>query len=175
MDYETRIGERTATVSATVLDEDGRIEMAVDGEAASLQLRVVAPHHLHVGQAGGASSSFVVRTDAGTWVWSKGRARFVEDGTQRRATRSAGGGIGKDVTPPMPAVVVDVLVKAGDEVDKGAPLVVVAAMKMETTLVAPHAGTVSAVNTAVGAKVNPGDILVEIDARPEDDEAESAE
>jgi biotin carboxyl carrier protein len=33
---------------------------------------------------------------------------------------------------------------------------------MELTLVAPHAGTVTAIRTDVGAKVNPGEVLVEI-------------
>ena len=72
----------------------------------------------------------------------------------------------------MPAVVQDVLVAVGDEVEKGQKLVVVSAMKMESTLVAPYAGTVAAVNTEVGAKANPGDVLVEIEAADEggDDE-----
>ena len=69
----------------------------------------------------------------------------------------------------MPAVVQNVLVEVDQVVDKGQPLVVVSAMKMESTLVAPYPGTVAAVNTEVGAKVNPGDILVEIEAAPEGD------
>ncbi|MCU0578664.1 MAG: hypothetical protein MUF69_03870, partial [Desulfobacterota bacterium] len=68
-----------------------------------------------------------------------------------------------EVTPPMPAVVVRLLVREGEMVVKGQGLVVVSAMKMETTLKAPMDGVVRKINTALQAKVMPGDRLVEID------------
>jgi 3-methylcrotonyl-CoA carboxylase alpha subunit len=67
-----------------------------------------------------------------------------------------------EVTPPMPAVVVKINVSTGDAVTEGQPVVVVSAMKMETTLYAPFDGVVTGVNTAEGDKVMPGDILVDI-------------
>lgn len=70
---------------------------------------------------------------------------------------------GESITPPMPALVVKVLVKENDTVDTGDPVVIISAMKLETTLKAPHAGKVVSVNTAEGKKVMPGDILVDID------------
>ena len=62
----------------------------------------------------------------------------------------------------MPAVVVRILIQEGDQVEKGQGLVVVSAMKMETTLCAPLAGEVTAIHTSVEEKVAPGEILVEI-------------
>jgi 3-methylcrotonyl-CoA carboxylase alpha subunit len=62
----------------------------------------------------------------------------------------------------MPAVVVSVFAKEGASVVKGDKLVVVSAMKMETTLKAPYDGMIIKVNTAEGEKVNPGEILVDI-------------
>ena len=67
-----------------------------------------------------------------------------------------------EVTPPMPAVVVRINVRVGDAVAEGQPVVVVSAMKMETTLYAPFDGLVTGVNVAEGDKVMPGDILVDI-------------
>ena len=67
-----------------------------------------------------------------------------------------------EVTPPMPAVVVRLLVQEGEAVVKGQGLVVVSAMKMETTLKAPVDGVVKKINTGLQAKVMPGDRLVEI-------------
>jgi len=55
-----------------------------------------------------------------------------------------------------------VMAEVGQQVAKDDGLVVVSAMKMEFTLTAPYAGEVTAVNTKVGDKANPGDILVEI-------------
>ena len=56
----------------------------------------------------------------------------------------------------MPGRVLAVLVKAGDEVAKGAPLVVLEAMKMEQTITAPLAGKVDRVLCEVGEQVREG-------------------
>ena len=63
----------------------------------------------------------------------------------------------------MPSVVVRIMVEEGDLVKKGQGLIVVTAMKMETTLVAPSDGRVIKINTSIDAKVAPGDILVEVE------------
>jgi acetyl-CoA carboxylase biotin carboxylase subunit len=67
------------------------------------------------------------------------------------------------VTPPMPSVVVAVLVEAGRAVSRGEPLVVVSAMKTESQLTSPLAGRVRSVSTRVGARVRPGDVLVQVE------------
>jgi len=54
-------------------------------------------------------------------------------------------------------------VKAGDNVAKGAPLMILEAMKMEHTIVAPAAGVVAAVNFRPGDRVKEGADLVDID------------
>ena len=64
---------------------------------------------------------------------------------------------------PMPGRVVQLMVCVGDEVAKGAPLVVLEAMKMEQTLSAADAGTVTAVRCAVGEVVDAGAVLVEVE------------
>ena len=71
--------------------------------------------------------------------------------------------IPQDITPPMPAVVVRILVSEGDTVKQGQSVIVVESMKMETTLTAPFSGKVRTVNVAQGDKVMPGQILIDID------------
>jgi len=56
----------------------------------------------------------------------------------------------------MPGRVLAVLVKAGDEVARGAPLVVLEAMKMEQTITAPSAGKIDRVLCEVGEQVREG-------------------
>jgi 3-methylcrotonyl-CoA carboxylase alpha subunit len=70
---------------------------------------------------------------------------------------------GGHLMAPMSGTVVAVLVKTGDEVAKGAPLVILEAMKMEHTIVAPAAGVVTAVNFGAGDRVTEGADLVDID------------
>ena len=57
---------------------------------------------------------------------------------------------------PMPGVVLRILVKAGDVVSKGAPLLILEAMKMEHPITAPRDGTIAAVNCVEGELVQPG-------------------
>ncbi|VXC87289.1 Pyruvate carboxylase subunit B [Pseudomonas sp. 8Z] len=83
----------------------------------------------------------------------------------------AGGASGKrkqagapgDVSTTMPGNIVDVLVKEGDVVKAGQAVLITEAMKMETEVQAPIAGTVKAVHVAKGDRVNPGEVLVEIE------------
>ncbi len=81
--------------------------------------------------------------------------------TRRRAV--AAHGAAKNVTPPMPGVVIKVLVGVGDRVEKGQGVIVVSAMKMETTLASPRSGIVTRINTCVEAQVKPGDVLIEVE------------
>ncbi|MNZ55883.1 2-oxoglutarate carboxylase large subunit [compost metagenome] len=84
---------------------------------------------------------------------------FVAGGTSKRKQASAPG----HVTTTMPGNIVDVLVKEGDSVKAGQAVLITEAMKMETEVQAGIAGTVKAINVAKGDRVNPGEILIEIE------------
>jgi len=86
-----------------------------------------------------------------------------ETGEAARAAGRGGGGSGL-VTAPMPGKVIAVLVAVGDVVEAGQPLVLVEAMKMETTLAAEIAGRVQKVGATPGQLVEAGQVLVEISA-----------
>lgn len=64
------------------------------------------------------------------------------------------------LTAPMPGLVVAVTAAAGQAVIKGAPLVVVEAMKMEHAVTAPRDGRIRAVKVAIGDPVAAGAELV---------------
>ncbi len=67
-----------------------------------------------------------------------------------------------DVTTNMPGNIVAVLVKEGDVVKAGQPVLVTEAMKMEAEIQAPVGGKVSAIHVKKGDRVTPGEVLVEI-------------
>jgi pyruvate carboxylase subunit B len=67
------------------------------------------------------------------------------------------------VTTSMPGTIIDVLVVTGEKVEAGTPLLVTEAMKMETEIQAPVAGTVTAIHVAKGESVNPDETLIEIE------------
>jgi 3-methylcrotonyl-CoA carboxylase alpha subunit len=61
---------------------------------------------------------------------------------------------------PMPGLVLKVLVEPGSEVEKGAQLVILEAMKMEHAIVAPRDGVIATVNCREGEMVQAGVDLV---------------
>jgi 3-methylcrotonyl-CoA carboxylase alpha subunit len=63
----------------------------------------------------------------------------------------------------MPGAVLKIFVAKGDVVSKGAPLLILEAMKMEHQIVAPRDGRVRAVNCAEGELVQPGIDLIDFE------------
>ncbi len=63
----------------------------------------------------------------------------------------------------MPGRVIAQSVQPGERVEKGAPLMVLEAMKMECTIHAPVAGKVGAFHFAVGDQVTEGAELLRFD------------
>ena len=77
----------------------------------------------------------------------------------------AGGGT---LAAPMPGKIVAVMVKPGQKVDKGTPLVVLEAMKMEHTIAAPADGVVKEIHYAPGEQVLEGAELIAFEALESD-------
>ena len=71
---------------------------------------------------------------------------------------------GGRLTAPMPGKIVAVLVAAGDTVEKGKPLLIMEAMKMEHTIAAPHDGKVQELLYAIGDQVAEGAQLLAFEA-----------
>jgi 3-methylcrotonyl-CoA carboxylase alpha subunit len=64
---------------------------------------------------------------------------------------------------PMPGKVLQVLVAPGAQVAKGAPLMILEAMKMEHTIAAPHDGRVGAIHFQAGEQVDEGAELLKLE------------
>ncbi|MBI3724093.1 biotin/lipoyl-binding protein, partial [bacterium] len=99
--------------------------------------------------------------DGEIWVSIGGRVARLSRRDERRARSHASHDTALEV--PMPGTCRDVLVRAGDRVEKGALLVIVEAMKMEHEVRSPRAGVVKAVHAKKGEAVSPGTPLVEIE------------
>ncbi len=69
---------------------------------------------------------------------------------------------GTQLKAPMPGRVVRVVVSEGQEVLRGAPVVIVEAMKMENEMYAPVDGKVAKVHVREGMTVDAGQLLVEM-------------
>ena len=69
---------------------------------------------------------------------------------------------GETVTAPMPGNILKILVKVGDSVTFEQPLVILEAMKMENELVAPKAGTVTAIHVTEGTSIDVGKPIITV-------------
>ncbi|MGH2712450.1 MAG: biotin/lipoyl-containing protein, partial [Thermoleophilaceae bacterium] len=81
----------------------------------------------------------------------------------RRERKSGGGGASGDtLTSPLQGNVFKVLVEQGAEVEEGALVCVIEAMKMENEITAPSAGTVEELGISEGGAVATGDTIAVI-------------
>jgi acetyl-CoA/propionyl-CoA carboxylase biotin carboxyl carrier protein len=108
---------------------------------------------------------FVPESQAGAVVASvgapgAGAARPRRGGGSAGA--AAGGGSGA-VTVPMQGTIVKVLVEVGQEVEAGATVCILEAMKMENNITADKGGTVKEIKVATGDSVGSGDVVVVIE------------
>jgi biotin carboxyl carrier protein len=69
----------------------------------------------------------------------------------------------KKLLAPMPGKVVRVIAAEGTEVELGAGIIVIEAMKMQNELKSPKKGRVTTISVTEGAPVNPGDVLAIIE------------
>lgn len=131
--------------------------------------------------AGGARHAVHVAVDGErAWAMSDGEVFVIEpaatesaagqpvDGGPDACIASSGAGsgaasVGGDLSAPMPAAVTAVLVRPGDRVSAGDPVVRLEAMKMELVVAAPRAGRIATVDCREGDLVQPGRSLVTLD------------
>lgn len=102
----------------------------------------------------------------GYFVEFAGSVSVVQVRDPRSLTQHSRGGAREGrqtISAPMPGKVVRVLVKEGDQVEAGAGLVVVEAMKMQNELKAPKAGRIVQLKAVVGATVKNGEMLAAIE------------
>jgi len=176
MKYNLQINGETDALLVEQKDDGAMVITAADKQR-TLSARRIDTHRLLLNVDGVIRNVFLGGNDAAKQIVIDGVAYAVADAdakTMAAATAGADRETPRDVTPPMPAVVVKVLVALGQDVLKGEGLVVVSAMKMETTLSAPFDGRVTAINAAEGEKVMPGDILVDLQSTDEDPAGEAA-
>ncbi len=125
--FQMRLGESLFQVEGN-LEADDRLTAIIDG--VRMQAAVVAAHDVHY-----------LFFDNETYLF-----RLLDplaSGIDEEATESG-------LVSPMPGYITALLVKPGANVDKGTPLLVMEAMKMEYTIRAPAAGKVDTFFFAVG-------------------------
>ena len=106
---------------------------------------------------------YAVADGARTWVFIDGRTFVVEGNERDGNSRPHATDDQIALAAPMPATVINIVVRPGQEVAAGDLLVMLEAMKMELPIRAPRPGRVKALACREGELVQPGVPLVEME------------
>jgi biotin carboxyl carrier protein len=165
----------TADISGDKLDidikqEELRVVAEIDGRSYEVQARASQPgvylllaggqvYECHVSHPGTKRESAEVTVNRQTYSVA------LTDPKRLRSAQSLEGHMDgtAQIVAPMPGKVVRVLVEAGAEVEAGAGLLIVEAMKMQNEMKSPKAGKVTSINVSEGATVNAGDVLAVVE------------
>jgi 3-methylcrotonyl-CoA carboxylase alpha subunit len=157
-----RSGEVTKAVGVSYVGNAYRLEF--DGQSTLATGEMRPGSQLRADFGGNRMAATVVAAGEKRHVFLNGRC-FVLAAVDPLFHAGEGGGAEGRLTAPMPGKVIALVAKIGARVDKGAPLLILEAMKMEHTICAPAAGTVKAFRYAVGEQVTDGAELVDFEAK----------
>jgi 3-methylcrotonyl-CoA carboxylase alpha subunit len=162
-----RFGEQQHVVVAAQRD-DGSWRLTVDGTARDVTCVAVRDHLLVLAFDAVHVRLHVARSGDAVLVGWRGRSYRLQKvqplSVDALSTTQSGVAGHTSLEAPMPGTIIKVLVQPGDHVVANQPLIVMEAMKMEHTIVAPYAGVVSAVPFTSGQLVSGGAALIELDA-----------
>jgi biotin carboxyl carrier protein len=167
MEYNLKVAKHHVPADVEIQD-DGNLRVKVDQNLYDVRYSMISDHLIHmavdIGDKKKLVNAYVSVCPEGKNILIHGRHYLVCDLEQegKIIKRGMSPDPPDQITPPMPAVVVRISVQVGDIVKKGQGVIVVSAMKMETTLCTPFDGTVIKINCAINDKVSPGQILAEI-------------
>lgn len=157
-------GEEIAVEDMAV--QDGELRFTLDGTEYHFTAHTEGDGHFVLKHNGRNRRGFVGRkTVKGAQpVFLHGglEAAVEQQGLERK--RGTAGAKGAAHTAPMPGTIQKVLVKVGDAVETGQPLVVMEAMKLQLTIEAAYAGTVEEICCEAGGLVSDGAVLVKVAA-----------
>jgi 3-methylcrotonyl-CoA carboxylase alpha subunit len=135
--------------------------ISVDGEPARIDLAQGSALRYAIGASHGEADVVRVGDQLNVFLLGRHHRLNLFDPLAHAGEDQAHDG---GLTAPMPGKIIALQAEVGVEVDKGAPLIVMEAMKMEHTLCAPAKGRVKAWLCSVGEQVKDGAELVEFEA-----------
>jgi 3-methylcrotonyl-CoA carboxylase alpha subunit len=147
-------------VSVTVHFRRGGHELELPGGRITAVATMDAEGRVTADLGGARVMAQVIRRGDELTVFRDGRSHTLR--LEAPEAAEAVGDAGSLVSP-MPGSVIEVLVRAGDRVEKGAALMLIEAMKMEHTVAAPADGVVKEVFFVRGDQVQEGVTLLEFE------------
>ncbi len=160
--FETKRGQWTASIDSSETPvsleikgrrSDGLFDLFINGELHRLQIKARNGKLVLCDENATVAFDIVHAADL-VLADSASVAEEIKSGNETLAS-------------PITGIVLDVPVKVGDRVERGAPVVIIEAMKMENAFGAPISGMVSEIHIEAGKTIFVGDPLVSISGENE--------
>ncbi|MBI5505703.1 MAG: hypothetical protein HY899_12960 [Deltaproteobacteria bacterium] len=160
MELRFRVGSRS--VEMVVGEHDGRTTVTIDGRELVLD-EVSFDDRSVTLSIDGVRRRVLVDSERGhVHAAIGGHSYEFVPGEEATADQDSGR-FTPEISSPMPGKVLAVLVGPGDIVEPDAALLLLEAMKMETTVRATHKACVVEVRVVAGVMVGPGDVLLRLE------------
>jgi geranyl-CoA carboxylase alpha subunit len=156
--------DRTVHELDIVREREGGYVVGSNGDQYRFEIEAANGETIRFRRNGVMESTRFYRDCDRLHVLHRGATHDVRDLTLAAPEAAAASGGDGKVRAAMNGRVVAVLVKPGDRVAAGQPVMTLEAMKMEHVHTASIAGTIAAIDAAEGVQVTTGQIVVEIEA-----------
>jgi len=166
MDYRLKCLDTIFPIQCNMADANN-FTVSIENQQMNVSAHRISSHELFLIIDGKHYNVFTQGNDQEKAIQINGHTYRIEDVDlleQQTIKQSSTDTVPSDVTPPMPSIVMRILVNEGDHVKKSESVIIVSAMKMETTLSAPYDGIVKKIHVAEGDKVAAKQILMDIEA-----------
>jgi geranyl-CoA carboxylase alpha subunit len=147
-----------------VRERDGRYVASIDGNEHRFEIDELGCDTIRFRNNGRMQSARFFRDRDRLHILRRGITLAVRNLTLAAPAATAAIGADGKVRAAMNGRVVAVLVKQGERVEAGQPVMTLEAMKMEHVHTAPISGTILAIDVCEGEQVTTGKIVVEIEA-----------
>ncbi|EYC16108.1 hypothetical protein Y032_0034g2801 [Ancylostoma ceylanicum] len=171
-----KLGEKDVAVSFV---SESEMEVSINGQKKSVSISDVTADENGIRYTiefdGRRWSAEAIRLPHSALVYGSAQSEYhiMSPDSFEEESGAAGAGVIQSSHAPMPGIIEKVLVKPGDEVQQGQPLVVMTAMKMEYIIRAPAHCKIASVSCAPGKNVAKNALLVKFSSVESDGEHES--
>lgn len=144
--------------------------LLVNGEPLRWDISALGDGHFHLLADGTGYAAEFVKVDRATKTFTfkiNGQLHVVELKDkfdlllEKMGMHQGATGKVNNIKAPMPGLIIDLKISAGDSVKAGDPLLILEAMKMENILKSPGDGVVKSIKIKKGDSVEKGQVLVE--------------
>ena len=153
--FSVDLNEREGVVTISSMSIDGQ-----EGEVPEIRIsKAEEKSRISVEINGNPRFAHVTKVGDRWWMYIDGEIYTVDELEKGgKSSDKAQGGL----SAPMPGTILEVMVREGQRVREGQPLMTMEAMKMEHRILAPKPGEVVCINFNQGDRVDMGAVLVEL-------------